>query len=71
MQTVVNKKTHRASGLLIALIASTMILGGCGEGLFFDSEGPTTTAAATDNGNTTAAPTPTATPRRAQRQHRI
>jgi hypothetical protein len=61
MQAVGTKKTHQASGLVLALVASTLMLGGCGDGIFFANEGPTTTAAATDT-NSTASPTPTPTP---------
>jgi hypothetical protein len=62
MQSLGIKKTHRASGLLLALVASTLMLGACGDGIFFSSESPTTTAAATDNTTTTPTPAPSATP---------
>jgi outer membrane biosynthesis protein TonB len=57
MNAVGTKKNRQASGLLIALVASTLMLGACGEGVFFANEGPSTTAAATDsNAATTATP---------------
>lgn len=62
MQAVGTKKTRQASGLLLALVASTLMLGGCGDSVFFANEGATTTAAATDTGSTGSAPTPTPTP---------
>jgi mono/diheme cytochrome c family protein len=61
MQALGTEKTRKASGLLLALVASTLMLGACGDGIFFSSEGPSTTAAATDT-NSSAAPTPTPTP---------
>ncbi len=61
MRSVGTKKTRQASGLLLALVASTLMLGACGDGIFFASEGPSTTAAATDT-NSAASPTPTPTP---------
>ena len=61
MNAVGTKKTRQASSLLLALLTSSWMLGGCGEGVIFANEGPTTTAAATD-GNTGASTTPTPTP---------
>lgn len=61
MNVVGTKKTRQASSLLLALLTSSWMLGGCGEGVIFANERPTTTAAATD-GNTGASTTPTPTP---------
>jgi hypothetical protein len=43
------------SRLLLTLMASTVVLGGCGGGVFFDTQDPATTTS-------TASPTPTPTP---------
>ena len=61
MNVVRTKKMRQASSLLLALLASSLMLGGCGEGVIFANQGPTTTAAATD-ANTGATPAPTPTP---------
>jgi outer membrane biosynthesis protein TonB len=61
MQAAGTKKTYQASGLLLALVASTLMLGACSDGIFFANEGPSTTAAATDS-NTSATPAPAPAP---------
>jgi outer membrane biosynthesis protein TonB len=61
MQAAGTKKTYQASGLLLALVASTLMLGACSDGIFFANEGSSTTAAATDS-NTSATPAPAPAP---------
>jgi mono/diheme cytochrome c family protein len=59
MKVVKTKKMQTMSRLLLTLMASTVVLGGCGGGVFFDTQDPATT---TSTASPTPAPTPGATP---------
>lgn len=58
MQSLGIKKNRQISGLLLTLIASASMLGGCGDGIFLSQDSPTTTAAANTAGGVTPTPSP-------------
>ena len=54
------EKTTQASGLLIALLATSLLISACGDSVFFGGNDATTTAAT--SGGSTPAPSPSPTP---------